>query len=48
MVDKDGAGLVEGEEGTLEGRLCEEIGREMVDVPVVQKSPSEMASTADE
>ena len=40
--------IVEGEEGAWEGRLCEEIGRERVDVPAVQKSPSEVAATADE
>ena len=39
---------MEGEERVWEGRLCEEIGRERVDVPVVQKSPSEVAATADE
>ena len=39
---------VAGEEGTWEGRLYEEIGRERVDVPVVQKPPSEVAATADE
>ena len=46
MVNKDGAEVVEGEEGAWEGRLCEEIGIERVDVPVVQKSPSGAASTA--
>ena len=35
VVDKDGAGFVEGEEGAWEGRLCEEIGRERVDVSVI-------------
>ena len=35
-------------EGAWEGRLCEEIGKERVDVRVVQKPPSEMAVTADE
>ena len=39
---------MEGEEGAWEGRLCEEIGREGVDVPVVQKPPSKVAATADE
>ena len=39
VVDKDGVGFVEGEEGAWEGRLCEEIGRESVDVRVVQKPP---------
>ena len=28
VVDKDGAGVVEGEERAWEGRLCEEVGRE--------------------
>ena len=32
VVDKDGAGVVE---GVWEGRLWEEIGRERVDVPMV-------------
>ena len=41
-------GEVEGEEGAWEGRLCEEIGKERVDVRVVQKPPSEVAVTADE
>ena len=31
---------MDGEEGPWEGRLCEEIGRERVDVRVVQKHPS--------
>ena len=31
VVDKDG---VEGEKGAWEGRLCEEIGRERVELPV--------------
>ena len=48
VVDKDGAGFVEGEEGAWEGRLCEEVGREMVGAPAVQKPPSEVAATADE
>ena len=48
VVDKKGAGVVEGEEGAWEGRLYEEIGRERIDVPVVQKPPSEVAATADE
>ena len=39
---------MEGEEGAWDGRLCKEIGRERVDVPVVQKPPSEVAATADE
>ena len=38
-VDKDGVGVLEGEEGAWKGRLCEEIGRERVDVPVVEKPP---------
>ena len=37
-----------GEEGAWEGRLCKEIGRERVDVPVVQRHLSEVAATADE
>ena len=45
VVDGDGAGVVEGEEGAWEGRLCEEIWRERVDVPEVQKPPSEVAAT---
>ena len=45
-MDKDGAGVVEGEEGAWEARLCEEIGRERVDVSVGQKPPSEVAVTA--
>ena len=40
-------GKTRGEVGTWEGRLCEEIEREGVDVQVVQKLPSEVA-TADE
>ena len=32
---KDGAGVVEDEEGAWEGRLCKKIGRERVDVRVV-------------
>ena len=39
---------MEGGEGAQESRLCEEIGRERVDVPVVQKPPSKVAATADE
>ena len=39
---------MEDEEGTWEGRLSEEIGRERIDVRVVQKPPSEVAATADE
>ena len=46
VVDKDGVGFVEGEEGACEGILCKEIGREKVDVPVVQKTPYEVAATA--
>ena len=38
--------VVEGEEGAWGGRLCEEIGGERVDVPVLQKIPSEVATTA--
>ena len=38
----------EGEEGAWEGRLCGEIRRERVDVPVFQKPSSEVAATADE
>ena len=45
-MDKDGAEVVEDEDGAWEGRLCEEIGRERVDEPVVQKPPSEAAATA--
>ena len=45
-MDKDGAGVVEGEEGACEGRIREEIRRERVDVPVAQK-PSEVVATAD-
>ena len=40
VVDKEGARVVEGQEGAWEGRLCEEIGRERVDIPVVQKPPT--------
>ena len=39
---------MEGEKGTWEGRQCEEIGRDRVDVPMVQKPPSEMAAIANE
>ena len=46
IVDKDGAEVVEREEGAWEGRLCEEIGGERVDVTVVQKPPSEVAATS--
>ena len=45
VVDKDGAVV---EEGAWEGRLREDIGRERVDIPVVQKPSSEVAATADE
>ena len=48
VVVKDGAEVVEGKEGAWEGRLCEETERERVDVPVVQKPPSEVATTEDE
>ena len=41
---KMGRGVVEGEGGAWEGRLCEEIEREGVDV---QKPPTEVAATAD-
>ena len=47
-MDKEGVGVVEGEDGIWEGRLCEEIGRERVDVSVIHKPPSEVAATADE
>ena len=43
--DKDGVGVMEREERAWKGRLCEEIGRERVDVLVVQKPPSEEAAT---
>ena len=45
-MDTDEAEVVEGEQGAWEGRLCEEIGGERVDVPVVQKTPSEVAASA--
>ena len=46
VVDKNWAEVVEGEEGAWEGRMCEEVGGEKVDVPMVQKPPSEVATTA--
>ena len=46
-MDKDGVEVVEGEEGAWESRLCKKTEREKVDVPVVQKPPSEVAATAD-
>ena len=45
-MDTDGAEVVEGEEGASEGRLCEEIRGERVDIHVVQKPHSELAATA--
>ena len=41
-------GVVEGERRAWEGRLCEEIEREGVDVQVVQKPPAEVAAMANE
>ena len=39
---------MEGDEGAWEGRLCEVVGGERVDVKGVQKPLSEEAATADE
>ena len=46
-MNKNGAGVVEVEEGAWDVRLCKEIGRERVDVLVVQKPPYDVAATAD-
>ena len=39
---------MEGEEGAWEGRLCEVVGGERVDVKGVQKPHSQWTATADE
>ena len=47
-MGKEGGGVVEKEGGDWEGRLCEEIEKEGVDVQVVQKLPAEVAAATDE